>query len=123
VRRQTEAILVAGAAVRRGEWTTYGEISVAVFGHRGGARAVGRVAARDDRFRNAHRIIGQGGRIPAGWGGGGPAVERCRRRLGAEGVKFRAGVADPGRLLDWRTLLQRLPGDFRPAADGVADHR
>lgn len=106
--RHTDAILLAGARVRRGEWTTYGEISVAIFGHRAGARAVGRVAARDDRFRNAHRVIGQGGLIPQGWGGGGPAVELCRRRLEADGVGFSAGGADPARMLRWRTIEQRM---------------
>jgi len=79
-----------------------------VFGHRGAARAVGRWLARDERFRNAHRILRQGGQVAPGWGGGGEGPARCRDRLEAEGVSFTGKAADPARRVSWSVLEDRL---------------
>ncbi len=100
-------VRVAGL-VRAGEWTSYGDISIAVHGHVAAARAVGRAAATVLGFPNAERVIGKGGRIPAGWGvatGGGP--EECRRRLEAQGVRFEEGLADPSQHVGWEILVDR----------------
>ena len=98
----------AAGALRRGEWTTYGEISVVVFGHRGAARAVGGWLAREGSAQNAHRVLRQGGRVAPGWGGGGDGPERCRARLRAEGVEFAGEAADPGHWVAWHVLQDRL---------------
>jgi alkylated DNA nucleotide flippase Atl1 len=88
--------------VRRGEWTTYGDIGVAALGGRA-ARIVGRLAATHRRFPNAHRVLRAGGRLAAD----GHAPLR-RMRLEAEGITFDdAGRADPGRRVDWSDLEAR----------------
>lgn len=103
----------AAAALRAGEWTTYGEISVLVFGHRGAARAVGRWLAREGANQDAHRVLREGGRVAPGWGGGGNGPVRCRERLVAEGVGFTGDVADPARRVRWPVLEERLSGPSR----------
>jgi alkylated DNA nucleotide flippase Atl1 len=90
--------LLAAQQVRQGEWTTYGEISIAVKGDIQGARAVGRAAATLPDFPAPHRVLNKGGVVPPQWhseGGGGP--EECEQRLAAEGVTFVDGHADPAR--------------------------
>lgn len=84
----------AASLIPEGLWTSYGEIAAATAGTRAAARAVGRAAARDESFPNAWRVIHADGSIPAGWGGGGAARERCRQLLEAEGVAFSGGRAD-----------------------------
>lgn len=95
--------------VRRGEWTTYGDVSIAVRGDTMGARAVGRAAALLPQFPEPHRVLQQGGVVPDGWRddeGRGP--EECRRRLEEEGVAFPDGVrADPDRRVTWDVLVER----------------
>jgi DNA-binding MarR family transcriptional regulator/alkylated DNA nucleotide flippase Atl1 len=96
--------------VRAGEWTTYGDVSIAVRGDVKGARAVGAAAANLPHFPNPHRILREGGVIPDGWrttdGQHGP--EECRRRLQADGVTFDdAGRASPAQRVQWDTLVSR----------------
>ena len=105
------------ALVRRGEWTTYGEIARVALGGRG-ARVVGSAAARG-RIAAAHRVLLAGGKISPGWDGG--RVEECRRRLEAEGIRFRNSRADPARHLTWLDLASRFEGGG-PSA-GFAEHR
>src|SRR5262249_17085924 len=50
-----------------GEWTTYGDISLAVWGTTNQARAVGRAASTSRHFPNPHRVLWNGGRIPPTW--------------------------------------------------------
>src|SRR5206468_10854564 len=87
---------VAGR-VRTGEWTTYGDISIAVRGDHKASRGVGRAAATMRNFPEPHRILLDGGRISPDWkssDGGGP--HECRRRLLADGIRFTDdGRADP----------------------------
>ena len=112
-----EALRTAGGAVRRGEWTTYGEISMLVFGHRGASRAVGRWLAQDETFANAHRVLRAGGRVAPGWGGGGDGPARCRSRLQAEGVEFSGDTAPARCRVTWSVLAERLgPGPRRHTA-------
>jgi alkylated DNA nucleotide flippase Atl1 len=95
--------------VQEGEWTTYGDISIAQRGDTRAARAVGRAAATLANFPNPHRILLDGGRIPPTWHddqGGGP--EECRRRLEKEGVRFTdEGRADAARRISWDVLAER----------------
>ncbi len=89
----------AARVIPRGLWTSYAEIAAAVTGTPRAARAVGRAAARSGDFPNAWRVIHADGTVPEGWGGGGDAPARCRRRLQAEGVTFTNGRADPDKKL------------------------
>lgn len=108
--RGTATLYLAMAArVRSGEWTAYGDISIAVRGDTMGARAVGRAAATSPIFPNPHRVLLEGGRIPDGWrsdNGDGP--EECRRRLKEEGVTFTPdGRADSTCRVTWDVLVER----------------
>lgn len=107
-RRSAAPYLEMAAHVRPGEWTTYGDIALAVRGTVAAARAVGRAAARLPHFPAPHRVLQLGGVIPAHWhdeNGGGP--EECRRRLEAEGVTFNADHADRNQLVEWHELQRR----------------
>jgi alkylated DNA nucleotide flippase Atl1 len=107
-RSNASPYLRMAARVRPGEWTTYGDISIAQHGDTRAARAVGRAAATLDTFPNPHRVLAQGGVIPPGWktaDGKGP--EECERRLKAEGVEMVDGKADSRKRVTWDILLQR----------------
>src|SRR4051794_2651189 len=98
--------------VRAGEWTTYGDISIAVRGDTKAARAVGRAAATLDHFPNPHRVLWNGGRIPPTWrttGSAEPTPEVCRERLVEEGVGFDAvkGTASRLQYVSWDVLVER----------------
>jgi alkylated DNA nucleotide flippase Atl1 len=103
-----DPIVVAGL-VRRGEWTSYGDIGRAAFGGPGRARHVGLLAATDPDFPHAHRVLRVDGTIAPQWGvtlGSGPHV--ARGRLEREGVRFdERGHADPRRRVHWDELLRR----------------
>jgi methylated-DNA-protein-cysteine methyltransferase-like protein len=82
------------ARIPRGRVATYGQVAV-LLGVPRGARAVGWALRVLDPRRAArvpwHRVVGAGGRISLR-AGTGPLVQR--RRLRAEGVRFRAGCVD-----------------------------
>jgi methylated-DNA-protein-cysteine methyltransferase-like protein len=82
------------ARIPRGRVATYGQVA-ALLGVPRGARAVGwalRVLGPRQSARVPwHRVVGSGGRISFR-AGTGPLVQR--RRLRAEGVRFRAGCVD-----------------------------
>jgi alkylated DNA nucleotide flippase Atl1 len=111
-RPNAEAFMRIAAHVSRGEWTTYGDISIAVMGDHRGARGVGRAAAVVPSFPNPHRVLMQGGSISHDWKspeGLGP--EECRRLLEEEGVTFDDdGVADPKQRVTWDELMRREAG-------------
>jgi alkylated DNA nucleotide flippase Atl1 len=94
------------AQVRRGEWTTYGDISTAARGDSRWARAVGREAANSADFPTAHRVLGHGGMVTRG--SEGAEIDRARARLEAEGVRFTSGRADPARRVHWDELARRV---------------
>src|SRR5207244_10291905 len=66
-RATADPYLAVAEQLHAGEWTTYGDISIAVRGDTMGARAVGRAAATLQHFPNPHRVLQSGGRIPDGW--------------------------------------------------------
>ncbi len=105
-----DRILRASRTVQEGEWTTYGDIAIAVSDDVRLARTVGRVAAKNPAFSHPHRVLKSGGKIPADWRddeGKGPA--ECKRRLDREGVSFaRDGSADPSARIGWEDIKARL---------------
>lgn len=99
----------AAEEIGHGEWTTYGDISIAIRGNDAAAIAVGRAAATLKSFPNPHRVMRQGGVIPPTWhsdSGGGP--EECRALLDKDGVRFINGRADPSKRVGWHELRERL---------------
>lgn len=104
-----DQIIAVASLVRRGEWTTYGDISAAVTGSVRAARAVARAAARSDDFPHAHRVLRADGSVARGEGPRrAERVERARRALAAEGVDFTlAGRADPAARVYWDELARR----------------
>jgi len=95
--------------LRDGEWTTYGDISIAVRGDVKAARGVGQAAAKLSDFPRPAQILMEGGRINPQWRdaeGRGP--EECRKRLEQVGVRFADdGHADPAQRVTWDVLRQR----------------
>jgi alkylated DNA nucleotide flippase Atl1 len=108
-RANSEAFMRLAALVKKGEFTTYGDISIAVLGSTRAARGVGRAAAKLPEFPNPHRVLMEGGRINEHWvddQARGP--EECRRRLEAEGVMFPDEVhADAAARVTWDELMRR----------------
>lgn len=100
-------IVLVSRLVRVGEWTTYGDIGIAASGSRYAARMVGHLASTDPEFANAHRVLGSGGLVVPGQGGKASATRR-RRRLQAEGVRFKGATADRSRRVGWLDLRGRL---------------
>jgi len=114
-RPTADPYLRIASLVGPGEWTTYGDVSIAVRGDNRGARAVGRAAAKLDHFPNPHRVINAGGLIPPGWhhtDNDEPNPDECRRRLKAEGVKFdrESGRALREFYVPWDELVSRADG-------------
>ena len=104
-RRGTGSFAAVAAHVRRGEWTTYGDISTAARGDSRWARSVGNEAANSSDFPTPHRVLGHGGLVTRG--SEGAEVDRARARLEAEGVRFTNGRADPARRVHWDELARR----------------
>lgn len=95
--------------VKRGEWTTYGDISIAVRGDTKAARGVGRAAAKIADFPHPERILMEGGRINPNWidhEGRGP--DHCMKLLIDQGVDFADdGRANPHQRVTWDELRKR----------------
>jgi len=107
--RTTSVVFMRMASrVRRGEWTTYGDISIAVRGDTKAARGVGQAAAALPQFPNPERILMEGGRINPKWRdsqGRGP--EHCRHLLEQQGIQFEGDVADQSQRVTWDALRRR----------------
>jgi alkylated DNA nucleotide flippase Atl1 len=111
-RATADPYLRFAALVRPGEWTTYGDISIAVRGDTNGARAVGRAAATLEHFPNPHRVIWNGGRIPPNWKTHDSVVPNpkvCREWLEDEGVRFDGeDKASRDSYVAWDVLVERV---------------
>lgn len=107
--RTTSAVFKRVASrIRRGEWASYGDISVAVRGDTAAARGVGRAAATDRSFPHPERLLMDNGSINPNWldsEGRGP--EHCQRLLDEQGITFTDGRADPGQRVSWAVLAER----------------
>ncbi len=108
-RSNAPAFMRIAAHVQRGEWTTYGDISIAVMGSPKGARGVGRAAATLPDFPNPHRVLMEGGTVNPNWrSDDGLGPEECERRLREDGVRLDAdGKADPAHRVAWEELMRR----------------
>lgn len=108
-RADAATILPLAALVEPGEWTTYGELSVAAIGRSSAAMTIGNIARSNPDFPNPHRILNARGVPPTNWrsdDGGGPDV--CRQRLEAEGIRFvPSGSADPTQRIEADELTRR----------------
>ena len=110
-RYRTTAATFARVAsrIRPGEWSTHGDISIAVRGDVTAARGVGRAAATRPDFPAPWRVLKEGGFIHEHWldaEGRGP--DEARRRLEAEGIEFDAdGRASRSSRVGWDVLLER----------------
>jgi methylated-DNA-protein-cysteine methyltransferase-like protein len=93
-RRFFSRVYAAVRAIPRGRVLTYGQVA-GLIGAPRGARAVGwalrALSAAAERRVPWHRVVGTGGRISPRPGLG-PLLQR--RRLRAEGVRFRRGCVD-----------------------------
>jgi alkylated DNA nucleotide flippase Atl1 len=111
-RATAEPYLAVAEHIQAGEWTTYGDVSIAVRGDTQGARAVGRAAATLEHFPNPHRILQSGGRIPEGWrttASEVPNPEVCRERLENDGITFdENGRASRDNYVGWDLLVERM---------------
>jgi hypothetical protein len=111
-RATADPYLDAAERVRSGEWTTEGDISIAVRGDTRGVPAVGRAASTLDEFPNAHRVLHPGGVLPdERRSTDAHAVldpEDCRQLLENEGVTFDAdGRARHEHYVPWHVLVER----------------
>lgn len=103
-------VLRMSRLIPAGNWTTYGEFSIAVYGNWRTAITVGQQAAKNPAFANPHRVLKADGLIPDEWHddlGGGP--KECEKRLRREGVWLaREERADPAKFLNWERLKDLL---------------
>lgn len=115
--RTTSVVFMRVASrVREGEWTTYGDISIAVRGDTKAARGVGQAAAALAQFPNPERVLMEGGRINPKWRdsqGRGP--EHCRHLLEQQGIRFDGDFADSSQRVTWDELRRR--DEAEPVAD------
>ncbi|TQM36029.1 MGMT family protein [Pseudonocardia cypriaca] len=94
--------------VKKGEWTTYGDISIAVRGDTRAARGVGRAAAAISDFPHPERVLMDGGVINPSWkdkDGRGP--DYCRQLLEEQGIRFEGDRADKSQRVTWDELRRR----------------
>ncbi|HEX2070330.1 MAG TPA: hypothetical protein VHF90_01625 [Thermoleophilaceae bacterium] len=111
VKHRRNRVLLLSRLLRRGEWTTYGDFSIAVYDSSKMGLPVARLAARHPAFANPHRVLGASGRVSPEWQDEtrtkGP--EECKRRLSEEGAwdAGRDRARDSG-FVAWETLRKRL---------------
>jgi alkylated DNA nucleotide flippase Atl1 len=123
LKHRRDRVLRLSRQVAKGEWTTYGDFSIAIYDSSKMALTVARIASRHPAFANPHRVLQAGGTVSPKWRDEdedkGP--EECIRRLTEEGVwdgaKQRANTAG---FVDWEELRGRLERDAEPDDLGAA---
>ena len=113
-KHRSDRILRASHLIEKGEWTTYGDLAVAVSGNVKRARSVARIASTNPAFANPHRVLNAGGKIHPDWHddeGLGP--EECERRLRKDGISFVDGKAQ-GIRINYETIQERLAAEDDP---------
>jgi alkylated DNA nucleotide flippase Atl1 len=107
--RTTSAVFKRVASrIRRGEWASYGDISIAVRGDTAAARGVGRAAATDPTFPHPERLLMDDGTVNPKWhGSGGRGPDHCQRLLEEEGITFVDGHASSSQRVSWAVLAER----------------
>ena len=126
--RQRQQILSAAKLVGPGEFTTYGDISLVVYGHARAGQAVGQVAAKIADFPNPHRVLGKGGLIPPHWMDGSSGPDEAIRHLEEEGIEILADdegrhFAHPRHYIDFDILTSRMHDEATPERDTSANVR
>jgi alkylated DNA nucleotide flippase Atl1 len=111
VKHRRDRVLRLSRLIDEGEWTTYGDFSIAVYDSPRMALTVARIAAHHPAFSNPHRLLRAGGSVSPEWrdedGDQGP--EECKRRLANEGVWDEAADrAKEDRFVGWEELRRRL---------------
>jgi hypothetical protein len=109
-----ELVKRAAGLVYRGEWTTYGDLSLVVRGDEEGSQRIALVASTEVGIPNPHRILQKGGKIAAKWSdssGNGPTD--CRHLLEVEGLVFDTkGAADSDQYVDAKELINRWDAEY-----------
>jgi hypothetical protein len=124
VKHRRNRVLQLSRLIKPGEWTTYGEFSIAVYENVRMALTVARVAAHHPAFSSPHRILQSGGTVSEDWRDedGNPGPEECKRRLRLEGVwSDPDDCADPDKFLPWEALRRRLE-NAEASNDADIDH-
>ncbi|GAA1019925.1 MULTISPECIES: hypothetical protein [Amycolatopsis] len=107
--RTTSAVFKrVSSRIRKGEWASYGDISIAVRGDTAAARGVGRAAATDPEFPHPERLLMDDGSVNPRWHdseGRGP--EHCQLLLEKQGIKFTDGRASSAQRVSWALLAER----------------
>jgi len=114
VKHRRDRVLRLSRHIATGEWTTYGEFSIAVYDSPKMALTVARIASRHPAFANPHRVLQTGGTVSPKWRDEdqdeGP--EECIRRLAKEDVWDEAKErAKRSRFVGWEELRRRLKED------------
>lgn len=100
--------------IEAGEWTTYGDFSIAVYDNVNMALPVARVAAHHPAFASPHRLLQAKGSVSEGWHDeqGNHDPEECKGRLREEHVWDDAtDSAQPDKRIGWEELQTRLAED------------
>jgi alkylated DNA nucleotide flippase Atl1 len=113
-KHRRDRVLRLSRLIAEGQWTTYGDFSIAVYENPKMALTVARIAARHPAFAHPHRVLQAGGTVSEKWRDEdqqkGP--EECIRRLTEEGAWDEAEQrATPAGFVGWEELRDRLKVD------------
>jgi alkylated DNA nucleotide flippase Atl1 len=114
VKHRRNPMLRLSRHISEGEWTTYGDFSIAIYDSSKMGLTVSQVARRHPAFANPHRVLQAEGTISPKWRDEDDAKgpEECVRRLTREGVWDRASErANGAQFVGWEELRRRLQHD------------
>jgi alkylated DNA nucleotide flippase Atl1 len=111
VTHRRDRVLRLSRQIRSGEWTTYGDFSIAVYDNSRMASTIARIAGGHPAFSMPHRILQAGGTVSPEWHDEERRrdPEECKRRLEREGVWLHdENRANPAKFIGWEELRRRL---------------